>query len=191
MDLFNFKTALQPAAGRILVSEPMLPDPNFERSIVLLCAHDNDGSFGFVLNKPAGQNVSKLVDGFSRLRMEVFTGGPVDQNTLHFIHNFPELEGGHEILDGVYWGGDFEMLRDLAGQGKCTPDRVRFFLGYSGWSGGQLEDELRENAWIVSDKVDESLIFETIPSEMWKKAMTILGGRFSLYANYPTDPRLN
>jgi putative transcriptional regulator len=191
MNLFDFKTPLRPAPGLLLVSEPMLPDSNFERSIILLCAHDSDGSFGFVLNKPSDQEVSDLVDGFEDFHGNIFTGGPVEQDTLHFIHCFPEIEGRQEIREGIYWGGDFDSLRELAGRGKCTPDRVCFFLGYSGWSVGQLEDELKENAWIVSDKVDRSLIFETGPAEMWRKAMTVMGGRFSRYANYPTDPRLN
>ncbi|MFZ9981129.1 MAG: YqgE/AlgH family protein [Cyclobacteriaceae bacterium] len=191
MNLFDFKTSLRPAPGLLLVSEPMLPDPNFERSIILLCAHDTEGSFGFVLNKPSGKNVSELVDGFAGLHAQVFTGGPVELNTLHFIHCFPEIEGGLEIRDGIYWGGDIDSLRELAAIGKCTPEHVRFFLGYSGLSGGHLDDELKENTWIVSGNVDRSLIFETVTDEMWKKAMIILGGRFSIYANYPTDPRLN
>jgi len=191
MNLFDFKTPLKPASGLLLVSEPMLPDPNFERSIILLCAHDAEGSFGFVLNKPSGQDVSDLIDGFGDFYARVFTGGPVEQDTLHFIHCFPEIEGGLEIFDGIFWGGDLDSLRELAVKGQCTPDKVRFFLGYSGWSGGQLEEELKENAWIVSGKFDRSLIFETVPDEMWRKAMIILGGRFSRYANYPTDPRLN
>lgn len=191
MELFNFKTPLKPGSGRLLVSEPLLPDPNFERSIILLCAHDEDGSFGFVLNKPTENLIGELVEGFEGLEQMAFTGGPVQQDTLHFIHCFPDLEGSREILKGIFWGGDFDVLKDLARAGKCTPDKIRFFLGYSGWSEGQLDGELKENAWIVSDKVDESLIFVTDPAEMWKKAMLILGGRFSHYVNYPTDPRLN
>ena len=191
MDLFNFKTPLTPTAGRLLVSEPLLPDPNFERSIILLCAHDEEGSFGFVLNKPSMNKVGDILEGLEELEQLAFIGGPVQQDTLHFIHRFPELEGSKEILEGIYWGGDFDSVKELAVLGKCTPDRIRFFLGYSGWSEGQLDSELKENAWIVSDRVDESLIFVTDPAEMWRKAMSVLGGRFVRYANYPSDPRLN
>ena len=191
MELFNFKTKLPPGPGRILLSEPFLNDPNFERSIILLCAHDTEGSFGFVLNKPTESGVRDLLDGFEDLTQMVFSGGPVQQDTLHFIHRFPGLKGAQEITKGIFWGGDFDELRSYYLQGRCTEDKVRFFVGYSGWSEGQLESELNENAWIVSDKFDESFIFITDPAEMWRNAMNGLGGRFIHYANYPSDPRLN
>lgn len=68
---------------------------------------------------------------------------------------------------------------------------IKFFLGYSGWSSGQLETELEENSWIVSDLTSPELVFDTAPDAMWKKTLTIMGGRFSVYSNYPKDPRLN
>lgn len=191
MDLFNFKTKLRPAPGRILLSEPFLNDPNFERSIILLCAHDAEGSFGFVLNKPTDNTVENILDGFEGLNQTVFSGGPVQQDTLHFIHRFPRLSGAQEITDGIFWGGDFDELRSYHQDGRLNDDLIRFFVGYSGWSEGQLDSELNQNAWIVSDRLDQSLIFISDPAEMWRKSMNGLGGRFVHYANYPADPRLN
>ena len=191
MELFNYLSGIKPAAGRLLVSEPLLPDPNFERSVILLCAHDEEGSFGFVLNKPAGSMVGELVEWPGEGRLPVYIGGPVQQDTLQFLHCFNDLEGAKEVLPGVYWGGDFEALRERAMQGRVEEEQVRFFLGYSGWSAGQVEDELKENAWIVSDQVDHGLIFRTEPEEMWHQVLLRMGGRFARFANYPQDPRLN
>lgn len=191
MDLFNFKTKLNPAPGRILLSEPFLNDPNFERSMILICAHDSDGSFGFVLNKPTETTVEELLDGFEGLDQIVFSGGPVQQDTLHFIHQFSQLKGAQKVTEGLFWGGDFDELRSIYLNGNFSEDQIRFFVGYSGWSEGQLDSELNENAWIVSNSVDQSFIFITDPAEMWRKAMNGLGGRFSHYANYPANPRLN
>lgn len=188
MDYFNYKTPVKPAKGRLLLSEPMLADPNFERTLVLLCAFDDEGAFGFVLNKPSESLVSDLIDCEVQEEKWAFIGGPVQQDSLHFIHRFDDVEGAQEILPGVYWGGDFETVLEKS---RLDPDSVRFFVGYSGWAAGQLEDELKENAWIVSDRADEELIFDTEPDSMWQEAVSRLGGRFTLYANYPTDPRLN
>lgn len=191
MDFFDYDTRIQPLTGRLLVSEPSLPDENFERSVVLLCAHDAEGSFGFVMNKPSETLVESVFDGFPQSEQVAFVGGPVGLDTLHMVHCFPSVSGAQELLPGVFWGGDSEELREMAVLGRCDSTRIRFMLGYSGWGPGQLDDELRSHSWIVSDKVDIRLLFGTAPGRMWSDALRYLGGRFSRYANYPADPRLN
>ena len=191
MDLFNYRSAILPAKGRLLVSEPMLADPNFERTVILLCAHDSEGSFGFVLNKPSPSQLDELVEWPGDGDLPTFVGGPVQQDTLQFLHRFGELDGAVQVLPGIFWGGDFDGLRQMALKGELDPEQVRFFLGYSGWGAGQLDDELKDNAWIVSDKVDDELIFLTEPADMWPQALRRMGGRFARFVNYPTDPRLN
>ena len=96
-----------------------------------------------------------------------------------------------EIGEGIYWGGNFEQLNLMLLSQQLEVADLKFFLGYSGWSEGQLEEELKANAWIVSDQIDERLIFETDAEVMWQKALKAMGGRFSVYSNYPVDPRLN
>lgn len=191
MEFFNYKTKLLPKKGRILVSEPHLPDPNFERSIVLICEHNKEGSVGFVLNKPSNSEVSELLEGINSFDLPVFIGGPVEQDTLHFIHRYESLEGATEIGDGIYWGGDFERLLFLLESKQLLPEDIKLFLGYSGWAAGQLDEELAIDSWIISDRVDDELLFETDSSKMWRKALQLMGGRFSVYSNYPIDPRLN
>ena len=191
MEFFNYKNKISPAKGKMLVSEPYLPDPNFERTIVLLCEHNADGSFGFVLNKPSMANITDVMEGMGEFKSPVLVGGPVQQDTLHYLHNCEEIENAIHVIDDIYWGGDFDNVKFLINSGQLTPADIKFFLGYSGWSEGQLETELEEDSWIVSDKFDNHLIFETLPNEMWKKALETMGGRFSVYSNYPQDPRMN
>ena len=191
MDFFKYKNQIKPEKGRLLISEPFLPDPNFERTVVLLCEHNDDGSFGFVLNKPSILKVNEVMEDIKNIGEPVFVGGPVQQDTLHFIHRNTTIENSSQILEGICWGGSFESLMFLTDTGQVSAENIRFFLGYSGWAPGQLVTELEEDSWIVCDYVTEELLFETDPKLMWKKALDNMGGRFSVYSNYPVDPRLN
>ena len=191
MDFFNYKNKIVPEKGRLLISEPFLPDPNFERTVVLLCEHNAEGSFGFILNKASILKAGEVMEELKNFDHEIFVGGPVQQDTLHFIQRIPEIENGAEILKGIYWGGAFEQVLTLCDTHQLNPSQIKFFLGYSGWDAGQLEEELDQDSWIVCDFVTEDLLFETDPNQMWKKALEGMGGRFSVYSNYPVDPRLN
>lgn len=191
MEFFKYKNKLEPAKGRILVSEPYLADPNFGRTIILLCEHNDDGSFGFVVNKPSMANIQDVVEGFENFEAPLFVGGPVQQDTLHYLHRCEELENAIHVSDDIYWGGDFDNLKFLINTRQVSLADVKFFLGYSGWSPGQLATEMKDESWIVSDKFNSELIFETVPEEMWKKSLESLGGRFSVYSKYPVDPRMN
>ncbi len=191
MEYFKYRNEVNPGKGKMLVSEPYLADPNFERTLVLLCEHNDEGSFGFVLNKPSIARMGDVLEGLKGLDAPVYIGGPVQQDTLHFIHQCADLEGATEITPGVFWGGNFEGLLVNLDIQKMNVDDVKFFLGYSGWAAGQLEGELKTDSWIVSDRITPELIFETDHQEMWKKALRIMGGRFSVYSNYPADPRDN
>ena len=191
MDFFKYRNRIKPEKGRLLISEPFLPDPNFERTIILLCENNSEGSFGFVLNKPSLANVSDVMDDIKDFDVPAMVGGPVQQDTLHYLHRVQGLEDSVEILEGIYWGGNFEKLLFMLETKQMAHKDIKFFLGYSGWSAGQLEVELEQDSWIVSDQAKEELIFDTAPESMWKKTLTIMGGRFSVYSNYPKDPRLN
>jgi putative transcriptional regulator len=191
MDYFDYKNKIKPEKGRLLISEPYLPDPNFERTVVLLCEHNEEGSFGFILNKPSLLQVSEVMDELQNFEHELYVGGPVQQDTLHFIHCDSKIEDGATVTNGIFWGGSFEKVLVLADTFQLDPLLIKFFLGYSGWSAGQLEQELEEDSWIVCDFVSKELLFETDASLMWRKALGNMGGRFSMYANYPVDPRLN
>ena len=96
-----------------------------------------------------------------------------------------------EISDGIFWGGEFEDVIEKINNNQIDHADIKFFLGYSGWSPGQLDDELQQNSWIVNGRVTQELIFETDAEEMWKKTLREMGGRFSMYSNYPLDPTMN
>jgi putative transcriptional regulator len=177
----------------LLLSEPFLQDENFSRAVVLLCEHEEEsGTIGFVMNKPSILNLGDLINGLDLVDAEVFVGGPVEQNTLHFIYfGDKQIEESRPLGKGVWWGGDFTTLVELINSGKLNLSQVRFFLGYSGWSPGQLSDELSEQTWIVYSESFVQELFENSADQLWKSLMKRLGGEFEIQSNYPTDPRLN
>jgi putative transcriptional regulator len=180
-----------PAAGILLIADPFLKDPNFKRSVIFLCEHQSEGSFGFLLNKTYEYSLKDLVRNAEDLEIPVFFGGPVQTDTIHFLHQYPDLiQGGSEVTDGIYWGGDFEKAIALIRSGEIKPGKIRFYIGYSGWAGGQLDDELKEKSWL-SVKASQQLIFHKKADEIWKEAIKHLGGNYLMMINFPTDPQLN
>lgn len=182
---------IEPAPGILLISDPFLKDPNFMRTVVLLCEHKEEGSFGFVLNRLYEQTLNVLIPELEDHKLSVFYGGPVQVDTIHFVHQYPDaVPGGVEIIKGVFWGGDFSKLIDLIISKKYNPDKLRFFIGYSGWSNGQLKDELTEKSWLTV-AANRKLIFHKTVTEIWKDALKHMGGEFEALINYPIDPQLN
>jgi putative transcriptional regulator len=180
-----------PGPGILLIADPFLKDPNFMRTVVILCDHQEEGSFGFVLNKHYDYTLNELVHGLDDLSIPVFYGGPVQMDTIHFLHQYPEkIPGGYEITDGVFWGGDFEATISLIRSGDINMNKIRFFIGYSGWGSGQLDDELKEKSWL-STKANRKLIFHKESGGLWKEALRYLGGDYEMMANFPIDPQLN
>jgi putative transcriptional regulator len=179
------------APGTLLISDPFLKDPNFMRTVVFLCEHRQEGSFGFVLNKTFDQELGDLIKNAEGIRFPVYEGGPVQKDTLHFLHQCPDLvTGGVEVIDGIFWGGDFEDVLSLLKENKIGKNDIRFFLGYSGWSEGQLSGELEEKSWITRE-AKKSFVFNMNTQQIWKTALKDLGGEYSQMINYPIDPQLN
>lgn len=178
--------------GDLLLSDPFLEDPNFSRSVVLISEKNDFGFVGFILNKKVENiMVSDVLDVDFDFEAELYYGGPVDADKLYFIHAYgKELEGSEEVTNGIYLGGDFDKLAELARLGIVKPDKVRFFLGYSGWDMKQLPEELNQNSWIstFSAKYD---IFTLNPSTLWKHVLEDMGGKYKMISNFPEDPRLN
>lgn len=161
------------------------------RTVVFLCEHQDEGSFGFVLNKQYELTLDELITNFEGYPIPVFYGGPVQVDTIHFLHQYPELiPGGQEVLKGIYWGGDFEMVTQLVKNNEIDYSKIRFFLGYSGWSDGQLNDELKEKTWLTVSAT-RNLVFHPAPEELWKDSLKHLGGDYEMMINFPIDPQLN
>lgn len=177
-------------AGKLLIAQPLLADATFARTVVLLCEHGIEGAIGFVLNHPTSINLGDLMPDIYPYDLNVNHGGPVQLDTLHILHRIPETIGGHQVKKGVYWGGSFELLQDVAGYTEEASNNIRLFVGYSGWSPGQLERELKERSWLIGDATPD-VIFDTQPQDVWKKAVLSLGNEYRYLANMPTDPNLN
>jgi putative transcriptional regulator len=179
------------SSGILLISDPFLKDPNFMRTVVLLCEHTEEGSLGFVLNRPYEQRLDDFIPDLEGYSIPVFYGGPVQTDTLHFIHSLPDqIPNGQLIGEGVYWGGDFEEVISLVRQRKLDLQYIRFFLGYSGWSAGQLQEEMNVKSWLIAD-AKQKLIFRTPYEEIWKKAVMELDKEYHEIIHYPIDPQLN
>lgn len=192
MDFFSSDQLILPKRGDLLISEPYLPDPNFERTVIFLCEHDENGTFGFVLNNQAHVELKELVDEVGAFPGQVFVGGPVEHDTLHFIHREKSLvSSSREVIPGVYWGGDFNQLTELMNLRAVESRDVRFFIGYSGWAAGQLMDEMKAKSWIVMKNVSSEMIFDWDNQDLWKECLKTMGGKYRLISNYPKDPRLN
>jgi putative transcriptional regulator len=182
----------KPQNGSILISEPYLGDPNFERTVVLICSHNEDeGTFGLVLNRMSNLKLSDVIDVYSEsFEAELGIGGPVQYNTLHYVHRLSQLPQAVQLSDDVYWGGDFEMLRTMIGAGIVSPSEIKFFLGYSGWTPGQLQEEIDKNVWIVNNHAANKL-FNLEADSLWRGILRQMGGKYKVLSNYPVDPRLN
>jgi putative transcriptional regulator len=176
--------------GNLLIAEPFIGDPNFERSVVFLCDHNDDGSFGFVLNQPLDLKLEDVIDGIYG-SFPLFVGGPVEKDTLHFIHRIPhKIEGSVEVGDGIFFSGNFDEVKKGINFGMIEPNDLRFFVGYSGWGAAQLDNEMKQNTWI-STKINGDFIFDTPVKDLWRAVLKQMGGDYKILANYPTDPRLN
>ncbi len=181
---------MEPTKGKLLIAEPFLGDPNFERSVILLCEHNDRGSFGLVLNQLSNLTLNDAIsDCYSELPL--YVGGPVEYNTLHFLHRLgDQIPETVDLGNGVFWSGDFDTLKTLINLNRVSEKDIRFFLGYSGWGEGQLHNEMRQNSWIVS-QADADVIFESDTETFWRKVLRDMGGGYKVMSNYPIDPRLN
>ena len=183
---------LHPKKGHLLIAEPsILGDVSFNRSIILLADHNDEGSIGFILNKPLDYTINDLIPEIEA-SFKIYNGGPVEQDNLYFIHKIPDLiPNSVEISDGIFWGGDFTSVTALINNGELNDNDIRFFLGYTGWETKQLTNELLSNTWIVAENIYAKSIIEKSDILFWKEKMLELGGDYSIWSNAPEDPSYN
>lgn len=192
-NVLHFSQALAPATGLLMISAPNLLDPNFKRRVVLLCEHSTEGSFGLVVNQPLPMRLSDVVELKGKLDLPLYQGGPVQSNTLHFIHTRRDQAkaiGSREIAPELFWGGDFDKVLRLLEKGQFPEKDIRFFAGYAGWSKTQLEDEMKQHSWYVA-KASREFLFTFGEEEVWRDALRSLGQKYEILFHYPDDPTLN
>ena len=180
-----------PEKGKILISEPFLPDTFFNRSIVYLTEHTDQGSVGFILNKKLDLKICDAIEGFEDWEETLNMGGPVAPDTLHYLHNLGKIiPKSIQIDKNIFWGGEIDVIRELIKMGKISDSQIRFFLGYSGWSAGQLERELKDNSWVIAS-LKSDMIMNNRGDDTWKKVLRSLKNKYRVWADFPDSPDMN
>lgn len=192
LDFFKIEhNDILPEKGRVLVSEPFLQDAYFKRSVVLLTEHNDEGTLGLVLNNPINFEVTQILADFPPTESLVGIGGPVRTDTVHYIHQLGDLipESLH-VIENIFWGGDFESIKNAIIVGELTKSMIRFFVGFSSWYPGQLDREIEENSWLVTD-LDAHSIMNGDGADLWKKTLQKEGKKYQMWTKYPENPLLN
>ena len=188
-DYFNFKSNNKVKKGSIIFSQPLMKDPNFQRSLIFICEHNNEGSFGYVLNEKINtQNLDLELNNV--IINNLYLGGPVEKSYLNFIHNLKNLSDSEEIIDDVYLGGNIDEFIKNKNLNK-NKLKYKFFSGYSGWSSDQLQEEINQNSWIVVNQFNSDILFKNIDDKFWSVFLSEIGGKNKIFSNYPKDPSLN
>ncbi len=186
-------TDAQPQVGDVLLSEPFLDDPYFGRKAVLICEHNEEGTFGFVLNNFIALEMNDLMDDFPEVETRLSVGGPVKSASLYYLHTRPDIiPESIEVVDGVHMGGAFEQVLAALRAKSLEQHEIRFFIGYAGWTGNQLMDEIKSRSWFVT-RTQRSLLMDTSLAEedLWKHLVAGLGDEYAHIANTPSDPSVN
>ena len=185
------KKQLQLDKGRLLISEPFLHDPFFKRAVILLTEHNGEGSVGFILNKPINIKLHEAIEEFPEFDGNLYMGGPVQRDSLYYIHTMGSQIGQSiEIMDGVFWGGNFETVKIMIKNGEVEESELRFFMGYAGWGKEQLEKELSNNSWVVAQGNANS-VMETDPKNLWQSIIKDFGKDYEILSNFPEQPSMN
>jgi len=189
-DLLNITyNKVRPQKGKVLISQPFMSDGCFRRSVVLLTEYSKDAATGFVLNKPLLLSIDDLTDDFPADDFQLSIGGPVAVNTLHYLHTFAHIPDAIEVVNGIYWGGKIEVVRQLLSISVMKSENIRFFLGYSGWTAGQLDNELKNNSWLVGDIQPAQII--QLSHDLWQESVKRIGKPYQLWTTFPENPGYN
>lgn len=176
--------------GKLLLAAPTLLDPNFQRTVVLVSEHTDDGAMGVVLNRPSQVTINDAVPQLGDAvdgENPVFVGGPVQPRSIVFLAEFLDPEIAALLVFGRIGFPSAETgLDDLSD----ATDRGRVFAGYAGWGPGQLDEEVGQGDWIVEPARPED-VFTNEPEDLWSAVLTRKGGPFALVATMPPDPSLN
>lgn len=177
--------------GKILISEPFLTDSFFSRSVVYLTDHTDEGSVGFIINKSLDIRIENALEGFDNYNETISMGGPVAANTLHYLHTLGDLiPGSIWVKDNLFWGGDLDSIRKLVASEVIKRDQIRFFLGYSGWTKGQLQKELNENSWVIA-RVPAETIMKSRGEDTWRDILRGINKKYKIWAEFPESPEMN
>ena len=191
-ELFKIQSnTLNPVIGDVLISEPFMNDFYFRRSVILLIDHNEEGSLGVIFIIRLTIPFNEIVQGFPEFNADVYLGGPVETDRIFFIHTVGEMiPDSHLISNGLYWSGNINVLKSMILMDLIKPHEVRFYVGYAGWDGGQLRNELKANTWVVGRFTSKQLL-RTMPGKMWSDFVKQIGKRYTLWDKFPVNPSEN
>ena len=190
INFFNFNSGINLQKGYLLVAQPLLIDSYFDRSVILICDHNKNGTIGLQINKISNQNLKTFTTKIS-LNEKVFLGGPVDKD-IFFLHKKNiTCNKSIKINSDLFFSRNINYLNNLIENKEIKKDQFKLFFGYSGWDKGQLQEEVNENSWIVIPKFDINIIFSNDFKNIWKDVLQKSSKRHKMFSNYPINPRLN
>lgn len=181
------------ADGIFLIAAPSLLDPNFRRTVVLLCEYHKQGAMGLIVNRPSRTKLSEVLpdlNGQAVGESLVHIGGPVSRQAILILHRLGDIPGARDVVDGVRLGGEPEALTRALHQGDWRAEDLRLYAGYAGWGAGQLDQEMVQGGWITCT-AQARYVFELPPARIWPTLLGELGGRYRLLSAFPLDPSLN
>lgn len=183
------------APGTLLLSVPQMLDPNFMHSVVLMIEHNQHGALGLVINQPVDASLGELVGEhplLAGLEFPMHCGGPVGRDSMQFLHRLPEvIPGGLDLGDGLFLGGELEDLAEALRAGAVSPGSLRMFVGYSGWGGGQLEQEFGTGSWVPAPPNPDLCFGPETGEHLWRAALRGLGDAGQGLSQLPPDVTWN
>ena len=181
---------LKPKKGRLLLAEPFMNDDHFSRSVIYMCEHNKTGSYGFILNNKLNIKLDEIIPDIKILNINVYYGGPVHSSNLFFLHELGDIiDSSVKISDNIWTSGDFNQIIEFMNMGILDINKIKFFLGYTGWTKNQLETEFDSNSWIAIDLKKENIFCKN--DDLWKEVLSNRGGKLKAIANFPINPTDN
>ena len=190
INYFDFNSRINLKKGYLLLAQPLLTDSYFNRSVILICDHNKNGTIGLQINKPLKSNVKSIISK-PLIDQKVFLGGPVDKNIFFLHKNNMFANDSVKINNHLFFSKNIDYIESLILDNKIQQNQFKLFIGYSGWDSGQLEEELNENSWIVVPKFDINIIFSKDYNNIWKEVLNNSSKIHKMFSNYPINPRLN
>lgn len=155
--------------GKILISKPSLTDPNFDKVVIFIAEYNEKGALGFVINTPFPKAFNELTAYKNSPPLPLYTGGPVEKESLFFLHRKPDLiTGSTHVIDSIYLGGDFKQAVQYINDNTLLQSDIKLFIGYCGWDDGELEEEVAEGSWLLGNTTNKT-VFTSHVAILWEQ----------------------
>lgn len=188
---YKFHNNIVLGRGKLLISDPYKTGDLFERSVVYICEHDDKGSFGFIVNKPIQVKMKGIGAKFPDSIFTAFQGGPCDVDSLFFFHTLGnQIKDSLNMGQGLFLGTNYQELYNIVTPDLVEEGAIKIFIGYSGWSPGQLEQELLRNSWMVCP-LEEGRDIMVSNDQLWEDLLTKMGHKYQIMSRFPRNPNDN